>query len=193
MGMIETRPFKVLIASLVFLLVGQVLHHIGVFVSRGYYSHPDYYFLWNPLMISLTDAGGGANFIVTSIALGFISALLFVIVYTVVGRGFEGGGEKGIHYGLLIFIVATIPYSFSMFVLLDIPEIIITLWAFQSLVLYVIGGLLTGIILEKKIDKPKKNKGETKAEQRQKETNKQLQKIEKDLSWFDRRRKKKNR
>lgn len=156
MGQIDTKPFRVLTASIAFLIVAQVLHNIGSAISSSYFTHPQYYHLWNPLMISNSNAGFGIYFFVTNIAFGFISALLFVIVYTVVGRGLNGGPEKGIHFGMLVFLVATVPGSLSLFLLLNLPGEIIVLWAFQNLVLYVVGGLLIGIILEKKAAKNKK-------------------------------------
>jgi hypothetical protein len=158
MGQINTRPFRVLIAAIAFLIVAQVLQNIGSLISSSYYTHPDYQHLWNPIMLSASTAGYGVYFFVTNVAFGFISALLFVIVYTVVGRGLNGGAEKGMHFGLLVFLVAVVPYSLSMLMLLSIPDIIIVLWAFQSLVLYVVGGLIMGIILEKKIAKTRKKR-----------------------------------
>jgi len=152
-----------LIASIIFLAVSQVLHFGGVTVSMDYYTHPGYGDLWSPLIVSFGNFNTGLTFFFVSIIFGFIGAVLFVSVFTVMVKGLKGSAiEKGVTFGVLVFLVANVPSSLSMFMLLSIPVEIVLLWTLESFIVFLLGGALVGRIIAINTVNPELEKEKTK-------------------------------
>jgi hypothetical protein len=151
---IKKSPLRILSASLIFLVISQLLHMVGLTISMDYYGQADFYGIWSPLLISTGNMTTGLSFFYVNIILGFIGAVLFVVVFTVLVRGLKGGpAERGVLFGLLVFLVAIVPDSFSVFMLLNVPLEIIIFWTLESFIIFLVGGALTGCIL---VNRPKK-------------------------------------
>ena len=139
-----------LLVLVVSLGVGQVVHNIGALLAMDYYTNPDYYQLWSPFMLELSNPSPDMEFFSASIGFGFIRAILFVAIYLMLGSNIQmKPAKRGLAFGILIFLVATVSYSLSMFLLLSLPSGIIVIWALENLAIYAIAGALIGRILSK--------------------------------------------
>jgi|GEM_PF-3003552 len=148
MGAIRADPSRIFIASIVFLVVAQLLHVGGIAISIDYYTHPNHYDLWSPLLISFGNINTGISFFLVNLGFGFLGAVVFVLVYTELGKALKGSPvEKGVSFGLLVFLVTNLPGSMSMFLLLNIPVEIVILWVLESFIIYLVGGAFVGYVL----------------------------------------------
>jgi hypothetical protein len=135
---------NVLISAVLFLIVSQIVHILFSFVGMGYYLDPAYADVWSKIMMP----GPGpppAEFYYYSIAFGFITALIYVIVYTKFKSAVPGDtpAKKGLNYGIwLIFIAGTIPGYLAMYLLINLPIALIGIWAAESLIIALLGGII---------------------------------------------------
>lgn len=139
---------RILIASFVFLIISQLLHIGGLMVSMDYYTHPNYYEVWSPLLISFGNINTGISFFYMSIIFGFIGAIIFVSIFAMLGSSIRGSAiRKGLTFGFVVFLIANVPGTLSMFLLLAIPIEIVILWTLESFLSYIIGGSIIGRIM----------------------------------------------
>ncbi len=85
-----------------------------------------------------------------SITFAFIGGLIFAGIYTVIEKGIPGKTviKKGINYGLLMWLVAGIPFTLSLVLLINLPYDLIAIWAVTSLIIYLIVGATTARIVK---------------------------------------------
>jgi hypothetical protein len=153
---VNRSPVRIISAGLVFLIISQILHLGGILISIDYYTHPNYYELWSPILISFGNIRTGVDFFYISILFGFIGAFLFVGVFSALVKSLGGSSvSAGVKLGLLVFLVANVPGSLSMFQLLNIPLEIVMLWTLESFLIYLIGGAAVGRIMEARPEKAK--------------------------------------
>lgn len=149
----KCKPMKMNIgriigAGIVFAIVAQIIHTIEAFGTMGYYMMEQYFPVWSKIMMPGMGPPG-AEFFYYSIGFGIITGILFAAVYTVLGCCLPGKGmEKGIHYGFLVWLVAGIPSTLSMILLINLPLDLIAIWAISGLFVYIIGGALVAKILK---------------------------------------------
>ena len=142
---ISRSPLKIIAASLGFTIFAQIIHGIFALIGMSYYTDPKYFNVWSPIMMSLGAPSPSMDFFYMSVGFGFIGAMLFVVVYTILGQSLRGShAKRGRDFGAMIFMVATIPGSLSQLLLLNISVDIVALWTFESLIVYLIGGGIVG-------------------------------------------------
>lgn len=152
-----TRVWRIFLAALLMAVVGQVIHMLSAGLGMGYYSDPEYVGVWSPLMMPIPEEGPPAYFFYYSLLFGFISAGLFAVVYSVLQRAVPGRGRaaKGLAYGLLVFLVAGIPGMLSLYLLINLPVGLIGLWAVETLVVYLLGGMIVAGLVTPKMQEVK--------------------------------------
>ncbi|MFQ5648278.1 MAG: hypothetical protein ACE5FW_03495, partial [Candidatus Aenigmatarchaeota archaeon] len=64
------------------------------------------------------------------------------MAYTIIGCCLPGKTDirRGLVYGILLFLVAGIPGALSTYLLINIPAVLILMWAVENLVIYLAGG-----------------------------------------------------
>lgn len=139
----------IILAAIVFAIVSLVIHTIGAIATMGFYTDPAYFSLWSTLMMPGPNPPG-MDFYAYSLAFGFISAVLFSLVYSVVKESIPGKNalQKGSTYGFLLFLVSTVPGTLSMLLLLALPSLLVLEWAVEGLVVFLIGGAVIAKVLK---------------------------------------------
>ncbi len=135
---------QVLISAVLFLVIAQIMHTLFAFLMMGYYVDPAYAGVWSKIMMPLSGPPP-AEFYYYSIAFGFVSALIYVIVYTKFKSAVPGDSavRKGVNYGLwIIFLVGTVPGYLAMYLLINLPAGLIAMWAVEMLVIALAGGIV---------------------------------------------------
>jgi len=91
-----------------------------------------------------------AAFYYYSLAFSFIGGLFFAGVYSVIVNGIQGKKllNKGMIYGLLIWLVAGIPGYLSLILLVNLPIDLVIYWTVTSLIVYLLAGVTTARILK---------------------------------------------
>ena len=134
---------RTLFAGLLYGIFAQIIHSISAFFSLGFYIAPQYRHLWSPIMMS--EAGPPPKeFFILSIFFSIVVGVLFSLVYTVIKPSLFGdkNWEKGFSFGVILFLLGGIPGYFSIFLLLAVPYELVWIWAAESLVISLIGGMI---------------------------------------------------
>ena len=56
--------------------------------------------------------------------------------------------RKGLYYGALLFLVAGIPMSMTMFLMINLPAGLTTIWTLSGFITYLIGGIAIAKIMQ---------------------------------------------
>lgn len=133
---------RIIASGIAFMIVAMIIHTLGAQLGMGFYTDPAYYGVWSPLMMPPMT-----SFFYYSALFTFVTGVLFAIVYTIAGCCLPGKNmaRRGVNFGIMLFLVAGIPGALSMYLLINLPGMLIWLWTLENLLLYIIGG---GIIAE---------------------------------------------
>ncbi len=113
---------KVIGSGIIFTIIGQLVHIIGSSFTMGFYTDPTYFPVWSKVMMP-TQGPPPISFFYYSIVFGLITGILLALVYTIVRTGVPGiGAKKGFVYGLLVFLIAVVPGSLSIYLLINLPS-----------------------------------------------------------------------
>jgi len=143
----KINKWKIILSAALFAIIGQIIHSIGAFLSMGYYTMPDYLAVWSKLMMP-TAGPPPLSFTLYSLLFGFIGGLLFAIVYALLKFSVPGRTivKKGLIYGFLVFLVGGIPGYLALILLINLPFLLILLWAIESLVINLLGGMVVAAL-----------------------------------------------
>ena len=85
-----------------------------------------------------------------TIAYRIATARMRGLVYRVIKGSVPGKGwkNKGLMYGFLIFMVAGIPTTMMLYLLINLPVGLLLSWMLQSLVVYLIMGLVAAKLVK---------------------------------------------
>ena len=146
--MTKVEPWKMIVAAIPFMIISQVIHTIEAQLTMDFYTDPTYFPVWSNIMMG--EMGLAPEFMYYSLTFAFIGGLLFTGVYTVVAKGIPGKTyvNKGIYYGLLIWLVADIPFSLTLVLLINLPIELIAYWAVSTLIVYLLSGVAVVRILK---------------------------------------------
>ncbi|MCL7414537.1 MAG: hypothetical protein M8349_00530, partial [ANME-2 cluster archaeon] len=116
--------------------------------TMDYYLDPQYFPVWSSYMMP-SEGPPPASFMYMSLASGLITNLIFAGFYSFIKGSVPGATmiKKGLLYGLLIFIITGVPFTLTLILLINLPFGLILSWAAESLVIYLIGGLLVAKII----------------------------------------------
>lgn len=138
---------RVLSAGIVFSIVSQLIHSIGAIPTMGFYLDPTYFSVWSKVMMP-TAGPPPISFFYYSIVFGIITGILLASVYAIIREGVPGKKiKKGLVYGILVFLVAGVPSSLSLYLLINLPSTLIAYWTLENLVIYLIGGTIFGKLI----------------------------------------------
>ena len=89
------------------------------------------------------------SFMLYSLLFSFIAGVLFSLVYATIKTGVPASNntKKGLFYGLLVFLVAGVPGALSMYLLINLPSMLIVFWTLENFVIYLVNGLITAKII----------------------------------------------
>ncbi len=144
---IQKKHYKAIIVSAIAIaIVAQVIHTLGAFATMSYYLDPAYFPVWSKIMMPGTGAPPATFFILT-LAASFITRLIYAAAYSLLIKSIPGKTtiQKGLNYGLGLFLVSTLPYTLSLVLLINLPIALIVEWATESLAV----SLLAGAIIAK--------------------------------------------
>lgn len=140
--------WRVIVAAIVYTIVAQIIHTIGAFLEMGYYYIEEYFPVWSKIMMP-TAGPPPMSFYVYSISFAFVSGLMFALVYAFIKHGLPNKSivNRGLIYGVLVFMVAGIPCLLAMYLLINLPLMLLVSWAVQDLVIYLLMGVITAYIV----------------------------------------------
>jgi len=121
-----------LVAGIVILIVGMLS---GSLLAVDYTKTPE---LWKPMT---------GNWWYNIIALDFLEGILYGIVFTLLYNGIPGKGwRKGLNYGLILWVIATVPGMLMTYLTMTVPDTIVASWTFGGLITLVIVGPVIAVV-----------------------------------------------
>ncbi len=133
---------RILAVAILFAIVGEIVMTIGAIADMNYYVDANYFNVWSKIM--MPSAGPPPiEFMYIGIIFQLVTGFLFAFVYAVIKGAVPGKGwkNKGLMYGFLVFLVAGIPTTLTLILLINLPLGLLLSWMFQSLVVYLLMGL----------------------------------------------------
>ena len=141
---------KLYLFAIVMAIVAMIVHTVESLLTMGYYTDPANFLLWSKLMMP----GAGpppAIFYAYSLLFAFVSWMLFGFVYIVLSGAIKEKDivKRGLKFGMLIFLVGSLPGALTMVLLLNLPLGLIISWVISGLALNLAGGVAAaGLIKE---------------------------------------------
>ncbi|MEK6978719.1 MAG: hypothetical protein AABW86_00720 [Candidatus Micrarchaeota archaeon] len=134
---------KVGIISIVMMIIGQIAWTLETIVDMAHYANPAYFGVWSKLMMP-TAGAPPTEFFIVSVVVSLIGWAIFACAYSVFGGAIKAKNEleKGVKFGGWIFLLATLPGSLSMYMLFNLPAMLLVSWTIVGLVLNLVAGVL---------------------------------------------------
>lgn len=132
--------YRILVAGVVYAILAQVIHLLGTIPTMSFYLDPQYFQVWSRIM--MPEAGPPpASFLYYSVIISLVLGMLYASTYYVIRNGVPGSGVvKGLTYGCILFISSGIPFSLTLYLLVNVPPGLILYWSVESLAIYIISG-----------------------------------------------------
>jgi hypothetical protein len=140
---------KLVLASVFFTIVSQIVHTLSAMASMNFYLDPAYFAVWSKIMMPVPGAPP-LEFIYLSMAFAFISALIYAGVYNYIRFSVPGKNwlQKGVNYGVMLFYITQIPSALTLLLLINVPWALVGVWAAENLVVLVVGGAIIGKLIQ---------------------------------------------
>ena len=129
-------------AGIVYAVISMVVNTLWAFIDMPYYLMQEYFAVWSKLMMS-TAGPPGVEFYVASFVFTLVAGLIFAGVYSRVKASIRDKGiRKGLRFGFGIFLISVIPGMFSLYLLINLPTMLIVSWIVSGLVTSLLGGIV---------------------------------------------------
>jgi len=140
---------RLIAVAILYAIVGEIIMTLGAMADMNYYLDSNYFSVWSKIMMP-TAGPPPAEFYYMGIVFQLVTGFLFALVYSVIKGAVPGKGwkNKGLMYGFLVFLVAGIPTTMMFIMLINLPLGLLLSWMLQSLVVYLIMGLVTAKIVK---------------------------------------------
>ena len=140
---------RIIIATIVFAIVSQVVHTVESMLTMDYYMDEAYFQVWSKLMMP-TAGPPPTEFYIASITSAVIIALIYAAAYDIIKGSLPGKTtmKKGLQYGIMLFVLVQIPGLLGMYLLINLPVLLLVYWAIGSLAILLIGGIVIAKIVK---------------------------------------------
>lgn len=99
--------------------------------------------IWKPM--------DSPSFLLYIFILNLFAGFLFASIYSIFYNGIPGEGMgKGVIYGILIFLVGTLPGILALYLMMNLAPLLIGLWLIESFVSFILMGLVTALICKER-------------------------------------------
>ena len=131
---------KIVLGGILFTIISEVIHTLEAFLTMKYYLMPDYFAVWSKVMMP-TAGPPPMSFYYYSIAFTLIVGLVFAAAYSILQRGIPAKGfGKGIHFGVLLYMISGVPFTTTTFLLVNLPLGLLVVWNISTFIIYLISG-----------------------------------------------------
>jgi hypothetical protein len=136
------KTWKIIVAGILFAIIAQIIRSIEVYATMDFYKDPTYFAIWSKIMMP----GPGApptEFYIYSFIFSVITGIIYSVVYLMIKKSIPGKTivKQGLYFGFLLFLIS-IPWSLTMYLLINLPTLLLVYWSISSLVIYLIGGVI---------------------------------------------------
>ena len=94
--------------------------------------------------------GGTNNWIALMAVFGIIHGAIVIILYLLLYKGIPGTGwRRGLIFGLMCWIIGTVPEAFNQWMLFDYPAILIKIPLINGFIGWAVFGILISVLFQK--------------------------------------------
>ncbi len=152
------KAWKIIASGILFAIIAQLIHTIESFATMNFYTDPKYFSVWSVIMMP-AQGPPPTEFYVYSIVFGIIAGIIYALVYeivkkslpvgTILKQGFFNGTtfKHGLYFGFLLFLLG-IPMSLTMYLLINLPTMLLVYWSISGLIVDLIGGVVIARIMK---------------------------------------------
>jgi hypothetical protein len=139
----------IIIGGILFAVASQIILMGEVMATMDIYMMPEYFPVWSKLM--MPDMGPPPTvFYAISISVSVGLALLYSTIFHVLRAGIPGTGiRKGLNYGILMFLLSSLPSMLGMWMLINLPVKFFIAGLAFGLIHYLIGGVVISWAFQK--------------------------------------------
>ena len=139
----------IIIGGILFAVASQIILMGEMIATMDIYMMPEYFPVWSKLM--MPDMGPPpAIFYAISISVSIGLALLYSTIFHILRDGIPGTGvRKGLNYGILIFLLSSLPSMLGMWMLINLPVKFFIAGLVFGIIHYLIGGVVISWAFQK--------------------------------------------
>ena len=144
------KKLKIILAAIAYMIIAQIINTASAMMTMNYYLDPNYFAVWSKVMMP-TAGPPPIEFTLYSIVFVFITGLIYSFVYSKAMVLFKTKStvKKGLKYGFVLFLLAGIPFFFSMYLMINLPlELLLSWLVVDGLLVYLIGGIAIAKIMK---------------------------------------------
>ncbi|MBI2464371.1 hypothetical protein HYV57_05430 [Candidatus Peregrinibacteria bacterium] len=148
--MFEMKRFgKIVLLGFLYAILAQVVHSVSALFSMGYYTLGTTREVWSVIMMPSFGPPPPVFFVV-SFFFSMVIGIVLAFVYSIIHTSLHGTvSEKGMCFGILIFLISGISSGFSTFLLFNVPLMLIWVWAIEAFVISIFGGMIIARVYHK--------------------------------------------
>jgi hypothetical protein len=148
-NLFKWKFWKILASAIIFAAISYIVHLVESMMTMDFYTDPAYFAVWSKLMMP-TVGPPPAEFAYASFGFALVTGLVLAYVYTIVrtivpAKHFV---RRGLQYGFVVFLVAGVPMALTMYLLINLPSMLLLYWTISSLVIYLLGGIVFAKLLK---------------------------------------------
>lgn len=85
-----------------------------------------------------------ASFMCYSFAFSAVTAIIFTLVYLYFKESIPGisAVQKGLAYGIFLILVGALPFTLTMYLLINLPIVLLISWLIETMLIYLLGGMI---------------------------------------------------
>jgi len=139
---------KVIIAGIVFAIIAQVIHTVESMATMSFYTNPEYFAVWSKIMMP-GEGPPPTEFYIYSIIFSIITGIIYAVIYAMIKKSIPGKtvNNQGLYFGFLLFLVG-IPWSLTMYLLINLPSLLVVYWSITSLIIDLIFGVIIARLIK---------------------------------------------
>ena len=139
---------RIVIAGMLFAIISQILRSVEAMLTLDFYMDPNYFSVWSKVMMP-TEGPPPAEFYYLSIVTGLATGIIYAAVYAKISKSLTSKTalRKGLEYGLILFLMVQIPGLLGMYMLINLPAMLMVYWGVSSLFIALIGGIVIAKIV----------------------------------------------
>lgn len=138
---------KIVIAGVAAGIIAEVIHSIEAIFTMPYYFLPEYWTVWSKIMMP-GPGPPGMEFYALAILFSIVAGILYAFVFDRIKPALSGtAARKGLSFGGILFLAAGIPGTLTMFLLINLPISLVTIWTFTNYITYLASGFIIAKII----------------------------------------------
>lgn len=139
----QSKYGLIALSAIAFAVMAVIVHSAGIFVTNDFFRDVQYANMWNPFLVS--SAGLFSSlFFMELFAFNLIIGIAFAIVFFELRDilDLKTGFRKGLHFGVILFLVHVVPSAFGFLTFFNVPVVLAFWWGLQYLIISLLGGLI---------------------------------------------------